>query len=89
MLSKMAEFVPTSVLTPDELATLFNVERMLETVIDLMDAPPAVSKASRLRTGTVHELSPGESIECPVCKQVQTKEQLKGGKCFVCGTKIL
>ena len=84
----MANGSDEAILSPVELATLMNVERMLESVIDLLDAQRVRSAVvSSQRVDGVPLISAGP-VECPTCLQVNKEQQIRDGRCFVCNTPL-
>jgi len=86
----MAARVPGEVvLSPVELATIQNTERMLEVVIDLLDAqrmaPRVLATPTVLNAGVMLDVP----LACPNCLQLNQPEQARDGRCFICGTRLL
>ncbi len=85
----MADVVPGEVvLSPVELATIQNTERMLETVIDLLDAQRAAPRVRATSTVSDAVAAITAPVTCPTCLQRNTPEQVQDGKCFICGTVL-
>ena len=76
------------VLSGVEWATLQNVERMLELVLDDLDKLRGVDAAAGDGEEGASSKGPNDLVECPVCMQVQKVRMLRDGACFVCGATV-
>ena len=76
--------VGVSALSSDEQATLYNCERMLEVLIDSVDELRLSLITPRQAAVVSTSAAPGAPLTCRNCGQVQGREQLRDGRCFVC-----
>lgn len=77
-----------AVLSPLELAALLNGERMLETLIDLVDDLRVSRPGRATSTVSVGDAPLVGAVDCPVCLQRNMPEQVRDGRCFVCGSVL-
>ena len=81
--------LPDVVLSPTELNSLLNIERMLEVVVDQNDALSRRSCVSSTGSSGVVSKGVGGPVTCGNCLQWNMPEQVRDGRCFVCGNPLL
>lgn len=67
---------------------LRNIEGLCEYLSDQLDILVAASTAAPVKSGGFLSGVSEGVVTCPVCLQMNKPEQVKAGRCFVCGTPL-